>query len=178
MPEYPILVDDGAVFTLIGIFAIIYLAYLAMSAAHHKFFNADALAQPDHSDLNWSEKEVNKHKQTHKKAIEVCSDAIIIVLGLLSIAIVSLALASFIFALVCLFLALTTILTTPSQIKSADRRTVYQITDYLASIFFVLLFCGLLFGILVFNMGVFITVYALVIGRALIQASHRVAKSI
>jgi uncharacterized membrane protein YiaA len=178
LAEYVSPLGDSPAFTLVGIFAILYLAYLATSAAHHKLFNADALAQLSYSDLNWSKKQARASTRAHKKAVEICSDITIIVMGLLSIAVASLALASFILILVCLFLFVALMLTTPSQRKSADKRTVDQIIANLASVFLVLLFAGLLSGILIFSANVFVTVYALVVGRALILACDRVARSI
>jgi hypothetical protein len=149
--------------------------YLAISAAHHKLYNANAQAQLNYGDLSLGEKQINKNKikQLHKKNISISSDATIVVLGALSIAIASPILALFTLIVVCLFYIASIKLTISSRLKSTYELTSNQIVDYLASIFSVFLFAGLCTGVFLFDLNVFVAVYALVIGRALMQAAQR-----
>lgn len=177
LSEYVSIYGDSVIFTLTSIFAILYAFYLTINAVHYKLFNADLLAQLNHHDPNRGKKQTNKYKRAHTKAIENCSDSFIILLGLLSIFLISAPLALFILALVCLFFTVTNALIKPSQIDSIEKRANNRIIDYFSSIFFVFLFAGLLSGMLVFNGNVYVTVYALVVGRALIHSSGRLTRN-
>lgn len=177
LSEYVSFYDESVIFTLTGIFAILYVVYLTISAVHHKLFNADLLAQLNHHASDAGKKQTNKYKRAHSKAIENCSDTLIVLLGFLSIFLISAPLALFILVLVCLFFVVTVIMTRPSQMESIDKRAMHRIIDYLSSIFFVFLFVGLLSWMLVVKTDVYATIFALIVGRALIQSSSRLSKS-
>jgi hypothetical protein len=181
LPESVGIIDhSSAIMALIGIFIIVYMFYLAISAAHHKLYNANAQAQLNHGDLSFVGEPTNKNKikQLHKKSVSISSDATIVVLGAVSIAVASSILALFTLIVVCLFYIVAIKLTFRYKLKQIYGLTSNQIVDYLASIFFVFLFTGLSTGVFLFDLNVFVAVYALVIGRPLIQATHRLTREI
>jgi hypothetical protein len=63
LPESAGIIDhSNAVLAHIGIFVIVFVSYIAISAAHHKLCNADAQAQLNRGDLSLGEELINKNK--------------------------------------------------------------------------------------------------------------------
>jgi hypothetical protein len=169
---------EGAIFLLIGGFVILYGVYLSISVAYHKLFNADALAQLEHGDLILTSANIskNKIKQLHKKITSISSDAVILALGLASIAIASHFLAIFILGICILYY-----ITSSTIKKLSDGQgliiggmSFQQANDYVSSIYFLVFFAGLISGILIAGLNIFVAIFILIIARALIQAMQRI----